>query len=612
MEQLIRNVTTSITNQLSGNKSFYTSDDLREYDIPEFLIQRVEVEIYRNLNESIVPPHSEWADMSADDVEQAWEQFIEAIVAEVRMPSSFAKTVFETAIADVMEMILQPRKAIPDILFGSQKTLKADEVEKRLSFISVNSHLAQAVYKYMKRKGLAEIEIGTARRVVMKVDERITVNYNSLNWAQLLQPLFILAGPKIDTELFRIFFRDRNMDRISRRFDLLNGSLNKIEFIETLSSPDLLNEEGYEEDQVSLFDIQTTDDGGTEENSDQVDPQDRDTKNKNSAPVSTEAQDDKKSSATTTTYKSEISVDDNEDQPTEDTERDNALDPAQGESQNETDDSIFGSFHDHHRLEEADLEEPDDILKDNPEGDSQQEKKDEDLTPDLGGDEMPLYVRFDADEDDSEGLNDYEEDKDDDETDERFAEQILYEEESSVEDDTDDLGESVNNPMLHEEAESEEIDDKTGDGEITNKETSETDEESPMWQSYLGEDEYDDEEDDNTTEYSGYADLDDEDTVEQEDAPLIDLTIQENEGETAEQLVGWLKDDEDRFRSHIFGGSDKAYEEALIDLNQLDNWNQASRFIEKEIFARNLIDMYDEEAVDFTDRLQAYFDEYKS
>jgi len=612
MEQLIRNVTTSITNQLSGNKSFYTSDDLREYDIPEFLIQRVEVEIYRNLNESIVPPHSEWADMSADDVEQAWEQFIEAIVAEVRMPSSFAKTVFETAIADVMEMILQPRKAIPDILFGSQKTLKADEVEKRLSFISVNSHLAQAVYKYMKRKGLAEIEIGTARRVVMKVDERITANYNSLNWAQLLQPLFILAGPKIDTELFRIFFRDRNMDRISRRFDLLNGSLNKIEFIETLSSPDLLNEEGYEEDQVSLFDIQTTDDGGTEENSDQVDPQDRDTKNKNSAPVSTEAQDDKKSSATTTTYKSEISVDDNEDQPTEDTERDNALDPAQGESQNETDDSIFGSFHDHHRLEEADLEEPDDILKDNPEGDSQQEKKDEDLTPDLGGDEMPLYVRFDADEDDSEGLNDYEEDKDDDETDERFAEQILYEEESSVEDDTDDLGESVNNPMLHEEAESEEIDDKTGDGEITNKETSETDEESPMWQSYLGEDEYDDEEDDNTTEYSGYADLDDEDTVEQEDAPLIDLTIQENEGETAEQLVGWLKDDEDRFRSYIFGGSDKAYEEALIDLNQLDNWNQASRFIEKEIFARNLIDMYDEEAVDFTDRLQAYFDEYKS
>jgi hypothetical protein len=127
----------------------------------------------------------------------------------------------------------------------------------------------------------------------------------------------------------------------------------------------------------------------------------------------------------------------------------------------------------------------------------------------------------------------------------------------------------------------------------------------------LGEDEYDDEENDNTTEYSEYSDLNYEDADEEEE-PLIDLTVQENEVETAEQLIGWLKIDEERFRSHIFSGSDKAYEEALIDLNQLDNWNQASRFNEKEIYARNLIDMYDEEAVDFTDRLQAYFDEYKS
>ena len=82
MDQLIRNITSSITKQLSGSKSFFTPDDLREYDIPEFLVQRVEIEIYRNLNESIVPPHSEWADMSAGDVEEAWEQFIEAIVAE--------------------------------------------------------------------------------------------------------------------------------------------------------------------------------------------------------------------------------------------------------------------------------------------------------------------------------------------------------------------------------------------------------------------------------------------------------------------------------------------------------------------------------------------------
>ena len=125
-------------------------------------------------------------------------------------------------------------------------------------------------------------------------------------------------------------------------------------------------------------------------------------------------------------------------------------------------------------------------------------------------------------------------------------------------------------------------------------------------------------------EYSEFAELDedngDDDATESgtikdsydEEAPLIDLTVKDTGANSAEHLIGWLKDDEDRFTSHIFSGSEKAYEEALIDLNQLDNWKQASRFIEKEIFARNLVDMYDEEAVDFTDRLQTYFVEYKS
>jgi hypothetical protein len=607
MEQLIRNVTTSITDKLSDNKPFYTPDDLRDYDIPEFLIQRVEVEIYRNLNESIVPPHSEWADMAADDVELAWEQFIEAIVAEVRMPVSFASTVFETAIADVMEMILQPRKAIPEILFGPQKSLKADEIEKRLSFITVNSHLAQAVHKYMKRKGLSEIEIGTARRVVMKVDERVTANYNSLNWAQLLQPLFILAGPKIDTELFRIFFRDRSMDRISRRFDLLNGSLNKIEFIETLSSPDLLNEEGYEEDQVSLFDVQSSDTVEEGTTIDRSKPQVSDSKNPKSESTPEETQDANSSSGTITAIESEKpQVDDNTDR------HEDISDPEYDGDQNEADDSILGSFQDFHRSEKPTGDEVAGDVRDDFENSTLNDTENDAEATDDGTDEAPLYSRFDEDQESNKSLNQYEEDAND-ETDERFAAQILYEGESADEDDGDDLDESETNQELYEEYDSEETDDSTEDGSgagaIKHAETSEDDEESPIWQSYVGEDEYDEEEDD-SPEYSEYADLDDEGA--DEGAPFIDLTVRQNEIETADQLMGWLEDDEERFRSQIFSGSEKAYEEALIDLNQLETWNQASSFIEKEIFARNHVDMYDEEAVDFTDRLQAYFDEYKS
>lgn len=591
MEQLIRNVTTSITDQLSENRSFFTPDDLREYDIPEFLIQRVEVEIYRNLNESIVPPHSEWADMSAKEVEQAWEQFIDAIVAEVRMPAAFASTVFETAIADVMEMILQPRKAIPEILFGPQKKLSLEELEKRLSFISVNSHLAQAIYKYMKRKGLAEIEIGTARRVIMKVDERITTNYNSLNWAQLLQPLFILAGPKIDTELFRIFFRDRNMDRISRRFDLLNGSLNKIEFIETLSSPDLLNEEGYEEDQVSLFDMQSTEVVNKKESRSDSEMPDAE-KIKKEASV-TDSTDSDEEPVSIKTYGDESSQEAKDaDMPREDLDED--------------DDSILGTFQNQRRPADATKEEDkdnetSDVVDTSEESDFHEVEEDIDTT-DAENDDVPLYIRFDEDE---EGTV---EQVEEDEYEERFADQFLSEEES-----VDDAADTAD--WMKEDHSREESDRNSASIEPKNEtetdiqsagESTETDEESPIWQSFLGDE--DNIEGEDIPEYSEFADLQDED----EEAPLIDLTAQESDVYSADQLIGWLKDDEERFTSHIFSGSEKAYEEALIDLNQLDNWNQASRFIEKEIFARNFVDMYDEEAVDFTDRLQEYFDEYKS
>lgn len=628
MDQLIRKVTTSITNQLSGDKPFFTPDDLREYDIPEFLIQRVEIEIYRNLNDSVVPPHSEWADMSARDVEQAWEQFIEAIVAEVRMPASFAATVFETAIADVLEMILQPRKAIPEILFGPKKKLSRQEVEKQTPSITVNSHLAEAVYRYMQRKGLNEIEIGTARRVVMKVDERITANYNSLNWAQLLQPLFILAGPKIDTELFRIFFRDRNMDRISRRFDLLSGSLNKIEFIETLSSPDLLNEEGYEDDQVSLFDIQQA------EKSDSESPAGL------SAEKSTGKETPEPYDAGNSPGKSDAeSTEEESDKPgaKEDSggsEKPETNDPADGVSaepsttekidfepeQEEGEDSLAESYQDRSYGPGHSLSDESQELADNEQDESEFEPEIEQQ-----GDDVPLYSRFDEGEDEGDNLTEVEEEED------RFVDQFLYGGETDSDHETDETGETGEEYEERPGKQDSDVADSDGNSvletepEINADSNSDeiSEDDNPIWQSFLSDEENID--DDDIPEYSGYADMDEEDDdadstkargrdneYENEEAPLIDLTEQQGGTESAEDLIDWLKDDEERFTSHIFSGSEKAYEEALIDLNQLDNWKQASRFIEKEIFARNLVDMYDEEAVDFTDRLQAYFDEYKS
>ena len=97
------------------------------------------------------------------------------------------------------------------------------------------------------------------------------------------------------------------------------------------------------------------------------------------------------------------------------------------------------------------------------------------------------------------------------------------------------------------------------------------------------------------------------------DEPLIDLTKEEPElSEKISDISGWLDDDSSRFIGEIFGGSDAGYEEALGNIVDFNNWRDASRYIEKEIFTRNMIDVYDEVAVDFTDRLHSYFTEHKT
>jgi hypothetical protein len=62
----------------------------------------------------------------------------------------------------------------------------------------------------------------------------------------------------------------------------------------------------------------------------------------------------------------------------------------------------------------------------------------------------------------------------------------------------------------------------------------------------------------------------------------------------------------------VFSGKQKAYDRGINELGQFDNWNEASVFLQQEIFSKQKVDMFSEEAIEFIDTLQSYFKEYKS
>ena len=505
MDRLIRQITDQLVARLPENKNYYRIQNLNAYGFPSFLIRRIRVELQWNLDESMMLPKTDWANTQSDAVQHSWKQFLNAIHAEVQLPASYARAVIETAVADVVEILVQPRKRIPEILFGGEDVLTAEELEERTELLVVYPHFAGVLQAYMERKSLEEMDRARCQKIVKQVDDKITSQYTPLQWAQMLDPLFRLAGTEIDTNIFRQFFEDKNQPRVARTFDLRNDSISRATFIEILSSPDMLNYKGNKPDQSQLF----KGDVGPE--------------------------DEKKAFSDREKTVHDPFVPSGQDDASITEEEDNVQDSSENDAR-----TFF--------------EEPEQVSEDtgteekgNPEPQISEDKVED--SKDLG---KPVLDHVDeVEEENDEGevasLNDIFVDANDDE-----------------------------NELEEESVPAREAD--NGEGAI--------------WQRFLGSEEKE-------TDFEQEPDYIDE--------PIIDLRDDNPLRKEKETLEHLLEGERSYYVEQLFGGSDEAYEEALRNVAKKDGWKSASKEIQNNIFKRNMIDIYSEPAVDFTDRLQSYF-----
>ena len=132
--------------------------------------------------------------------------------------------------------------------------------------------------------------------------------------------------------------------------------------------------------------------------------------------------------------------------------------------------------------------------------------------------------------------------------------------------------------------------------------------EEPMWQQFLRPDQMD-------VLMGGKKSSDDDLLMDEE--TLVDSLVDEEAAEEEEEidnpdLKDFLVGQEKLFTKEIFKGKKKKYTESLKTIQDLDSWDEASDFLEKNVFSENEVDMFSETAVDFTDKLQSYFTEFKS
>ncbi len=246
MHHIIDHITDELLTRLPSHSDAYTLEDLRKAGFPLFLIEKIHIELLRNLSESITLPETDWGSMKSERVHAAWQTFLATIETEVLLPDSYKRSVIENAVDEVTGQLVTPRRKLMELIFGTSETVRAEEIKKRSREFVVYPYLGRALMRYLERKNQPEIDKTKAALVLAQVDERMTGGYTPLKWCQLLEPWFELMGDEIDTTLVRRFFDDKAMAGKVLSFESAPDQIDRAGFIELLTAERSHDDHGQE------------------------------------------------------------------------------------------------------------------------------------------------------------------------------------------------------------------------------------------------------------------------------------------------------------------------------------------------------------------------------
>lgn len=716
MKQHVEAVTQKLLSKIPHQDKSLLISELSDYSVPEFIIKAIKQVASEKLSATVKPPKTPWADLDSSKAEQAWTRYTETLENSLQIPADQVEKTVSESVKLSLNLAVKPLRTIPKTIFKSENKLELSVIRSRGSRIYIHKHLVSGLVRYMEKRSIETISVEKAGEIIKKIDKKLTESFNALHWAEYTGPIFDIAGPDVDSELFRQFFEDRGEKRTARKFENMEGTVDESNFVVVLSSSDLLDTTGYEEEQPSLFTPGDDNETEVEETveSDQkksVETEGESQAQEGSVEAETEPWDDDEQEPEKTFADEFVAQDEEDDEDSGEDKKEHGKSTALADQFNDEIDFLSdedtkpkeasGDVDDNTTAEpertsealDSDPQEKSEVAsqkKQELEEDQQEDKEDgfvldpdkitiseeysyfgTNVTDDeederIEDEDSPLHSKFVFDEDNAgedeenedpstiydemdlvrEGSNEIDEKKsvlslfepvEDEETEPRnVADETEEDAEDSepkepqeniaeaVKQESEDAEKEEEKPVSKDEIEDmpepeeERQDERKISGFLSEEidEAEETDD-VPMWKSFLEQEDMDEDEPDEPEPKPATSEYFDEETDDIEegfiDEPIIDLTKDTDTGdEKIEMIEEWLSDDRQRFVSSIFSGSDMAYESALSEIVDFDSWKSAYQYIEKEIFARNMVDIYDEDAVDFTDRLQNYFEKNKS
>jgi len=240
--KLMKAIATHITNELiskiTAAKDQYTPKDLLKAGFPQPLVEHVRITLDRLIYKELKMPTLDWLNTDNDLVREAWNDFVSIARSHSWLPNDYLYQFLNQSVEEILLIYLQPRANLADFLFEDDEELTYDQISFRTQRLTVYKYFASAIPMYMKKRNLETISRDRCKALITNLDSKLTDSYDPPEWLQKLELIFKFFNNRVDSRLFGLFFKDKEMNDLAEVFFNEERPIDRNAFIDILESPE--------------------------------------------------------------------------------------------------------------------------------------------------------------------------------------------------------------------------------------------------------------------------------------------------------------------------------------------------------------------------------------
>lgn len=236
MQKIIDQITDNLAGLVTSDKPFYSPKELLKAKIPSFVVERIRMALEDKVREELGKLSTDWFDYSSRLVTDAWVDFEQAALGSSHIPRDQLYGILSQIVSDIVHVFIEPRKNMANYIFRDDEELNLQELEHRCGRLTVYKHFGTAIPLYMKKRELQALNKERCKLLIQKIDAKLVAAYKPEDWAQKLEQLFVLFGGEVDPKLLAIFFEDKGLPAMAKKFSSKRKLVTKSDFIYIISA----------------------------------------------------------------------------------------------------------------------------------------------------------------------------------------------------------------------------------------------------------------------------------------------------------------------------------------------------------------------------------------